>query len=144
MSVPVIPFEAGETRLDWLALCDAFEAGHRLPRAEIADSFLYRGADTLLSRAAWIDGLGLAGESAAIFPGNGGTGPPTGNGGGGRYPGDGVAPETERPAEVRETLTPPLVAEITTRTAEVKGSLLEEVAAELDVETTVEAPTFVG
>ena len=81
MSVPVIPFEAGEARLDWLALCDAFEAGHRLPRAEIADSFLYRGADTLLSRAAWIDGLGLAVKSATIFPGNGETGLPSVNGG---------------------------------------------------------------
>jgi arsenite-transporting ATPase len=66
------------------------------------------------------------------------------NGRGARYLRDRVATETERLAEVRETLTPPLVAEITTRTAEVKGSLLEEVAAELDVETTVEAPTFVG
>ncbi|WP_372892741.1 ornithine cyclodeaminase family protein [Rhodosalinus sp.] len=81
MSVPVIPFEAGEARLDWLALCDAFEAGHRMPRAEIADSFLYRGGDTLLSRAAWIDGLGLAVKSATIFPGNGEKGLPSVNGG---------------------------------------------------------------
>ncbi|MFP4404884.1 ornithine cyclodeaminase family protein [Rhodosalinus sp.] len=71
MSVPVIPFAEGEARLDWLALCDAFEAGHRMPRAEIGDTFLYRGADTLLSRAAWIDGLGIAVKSATIFPGNG-------------------------------------------------------------------------
>jgi arsenite-transporting ATPase len=45
---------------------------------------------------------------------------------------------------VRETLDPPLVAEIESRTAEVKGSLLDEVAEELDVETAAEAPTFVG
>ena len=64
-----IPF-AAESRLSWDGLCDAFEAGHRMPKAEIADSFLYRGKDTLLNRAAWIDGLGLAVKSATVFPGN--------------------------------------------------------------------------
>ena len=59
-----------EPRLDWLSLLDAFEAGHRLPRAEIGDTFLYRDPDTMLSRAAWIDGLGLLVKTATIFPGN--------------------------------------------------------------------------
>lgn len=59
-----------EAKLDWLKLGAALEAGHRLPRAEIADSFLYRGTDTLLNRAAWIDGLGLLVKSATIFPEN--------------------------------------------------------------------------
>jgi ornithine cyclodeaminase len=81
MSIPVIPFAEGEARLDWLALCDAFEAGHRMPRAEIGDTFLYRGGDTLLSRAAWIDGLGIAVKSATIFPGNGDKGLASVNGG---------------------------------------------------------------
>ena len=69
MSVAIIGPEA-EARLDWLGLCDALEAGHARPRAEIADSFLYRGSDTLLSRAAWIDGLGQLVKTATIFPGN--------------------------------------------------------------------------
>ncbi|HBZ43822.1 MAG TPA: ornithine cyclodeaminase [Maritimibacter sp.] len=69
MSIEIVPFEA-EARLDWIALTEALRAGHRLPKAEIADSFLYRGDDTLLNRAAWIDGLGLAVKSATIFPGN--------------------------------------------------------------------------
>ena len=55
-----IPFAEGEANLDWLAFCDALAAGHKLPKAEVADSFLYRGKDTLLNRAAWIDGMGLA------------------------------------------------------------------------------------
>ena len=59
-----------EGHLDWIALTDALEAGHRLPRAEIGDTFLYRGVDTVLSRAAWIDGLGIAVKTATIFPGN--------------------------------------------------------------------------
>ena len=59
-----------EPRLDWIALTDAIARGHELPRAEVADSFLYRGKDTLLTRSAWIDGLGLAVKPATIFPGN--------------------------------------------------------------------------
>ncbi|MDF1669272.1 MAG: ornithine cyclodeaminase [Roseovarius sp.] len=76
MSMTMIPFAEGEANLDWLGLCKAFEAGHQLPKAEIADSFLYRGKDTLLSRAAWIDGMGLAVKSATIFPDNPGRGDP--------------------------------------------------------------------
>ncbi|MDF3382061.1 MULTISPECIES: ornithine cyclodeaminase family protein [Sulfitobacter] len=68
--IPNISFEAGEALLDWIALTDALAAGHDLPKAEIGDTFLYRGKDTLLSRAAWIDGLGIAVKSATIFPGN--------------------------------------------------------------------------
>ncbi|MBO6601656.1 MAG: ornithine cyclodeaminase [Roseicyclus sp.] len=61
---------AAENVLTWRGLGDAIEAGHRLPKAEITDSFLYRGEDTMLSRAAWIDGLGLLVKTATIFPGN--------------------------------------------------------------------------
>lgn len=75
--IDIIPFEA-EAKLDWIALTDALAAGHDLPRAEVADSFLYRGDDTLLNRAAWIDGLGLAVKAATIFPNNAG---PSVNGG---------------------------------------------------------------
>jgi ornithine cyclodeaminase len=81
MPPTIIPFDEGERALDWLDLCAAFRAGHERPRAEIADSFLYRGGDTLLNRAAWIDGLGLAVKSATIFPGNAAQGLPTINGG---------------------------------------------------------------
>lgn len=66
----IIPFEEGERQLDWIGLTYALAAGHDLPKAEIADTFLYRGQDTLLNRAAWIDGLGLAVKSATVFPGN--------------------------------------------------------------------------
>ncbi len=76
MSITMIPFEEGEAHLDWLALCDAFAAGHTRPKAEIGDTFLYRNPDTLLSRSAWIDGMGLAVKSATVFPGNPGNGKP--------------------------------------------------------------------
>ena len=80
MSITIIGPEA-ESRLDWIALTDAFAAGHRKPRAEIGDTFLYRGSDTLLSRAAWIDGMGMAVKSATIFPANPEAGHPRINGG---------------------------------------------------------------
>jgi non-ribosomal peptide synthase protein (TIGR01720 family) len=55
LGIRVIGPEA-ESQLDWLELTEALEAGHRMPKAEIGDTFLYRDPDTLLSRAAWIDG----------------------------------------------------------------------------------------
>ncbi len=66
----IISFDEGEKNLTWLGLTDAMAAGHALPKAEISDSFLYRGKDTLLQRQAWIDGLGIAVKSATIFPDN--------------------------------------------------------------------------
>ncbi|KIN63078.1 Ornithine cyclodeaminase [Sulfitobacter noctilucicola] len=81
MTIPMIPFEEGEATLDWIGLTDALAAGHDLPRAEIGDTFLYRGDDTLLSRAAWIDGLGMAVKTATVFPANPSKGVPMINGG---------------------------------------------------------------
>jgi len=71
MSQPdFISFEQGDCILDWIGLTKALEAAHALPKAEINDSLLYRGKDTLLSRAAWIDGMGILVKSATVFPGN--------------------------------------------------------------------------
>lgn len=69
-----------ESRLTWQGLTEAIEAGHRRPKAEIRDMVLYRGEDTLLNRAAWIDGLGQLVKVATVFPGNGAQGLPTVNG----------------------------------------------------------------
>ncbi|MDB4197589.1 ornithine cyclodeaminase [Ascidiaceihabitans sp.] len=80
-SVPFIPFEEGEALLGWIGLTDALAAGHNLPKAEIGDTFLYRGSDTLLSRSAWIDGLGIAVKTATIFPNNPSESKPVVNGG---------------------------------------------------------------
>lgn len=80
ISIPFIPFDQGQALLDWLELTDALDAGHRLPKAKVDDIFLYRDPDTLLNRAAWIDGMGLAVKSASVFPGNPGRGVPMING----------------------------------------------------------------
>lgn len=69
MSIEIVGPEI-EPKLDWLKLTEAIEAGHRLPRAEVGDTFLRRRGDTLLTRSAWIDGMGLAVKAATIFPDN--------------------------------------------------------------------------
>jgi ornithine cyclodeaminase len=81
MTVEMIPFAEGEARLDWLGLIEALAAGHRLPKAEIADSFLYRGPDTMLTRSAWIDGMGMAVKTATLIKANAAAGKPAVNGG---------------------------------------------------------------
>ena len=59
-----------EHLLDWTTVADAIAEGHRAPRPAIGDTFLTRGDDTLLSRAAWIDGMGVAVKSVTVLPGN--------------------------------------------------------------------------
>jgi len=56
------------------------------------------------------------------------------DGRGARYLRERVATERERLDELHETFDQPVVAEVETRVREVKGSLLDEVAAELDVD----------
>ena len=80
MKFAYIPFDEGEKHLDWIGLTEAFAAGHTCPKAELSDTFLYRDPDTLLSRSAWIDGLGLAVKSATVFPQNPSRGTPMVNG----------------------------------------------------------------
>ncbi len=76
MTLPIISSGQAEPLLDWIELTDALAAGHDLPKAEIGDTFLYRDPDTMLSRAAWIDGMGLAVKTATAFPGNPAKGKP--------------------------------------------------------------------
>jgi ornithine cyclodeaminase len=55
---------------DWPSLIAALEAGHRSPRAEVADVFLGPPERTLLSRSARIEGIGFGVKSVTIVPGN--------------------------------------------------------------------------
>ncbi|QAX31158.1 ornithine cyclodeaminase family protein [Leisingera sp. NJS204] len=80
MSIPFIGFDEGEALLDWISFTGALAASHDLPKAGIGDTFLYRDPDTLLSRSAWIDGMGLAVKTANVFPRNPGAGKPMING----------------------------------------------------------------
>ncbi|WP_318567669.1 ArsA family ATPase [Salinigranum marinum] len=65
---------------------------------------------------------------------------PDENGRGARFLRDRVATETERLRTLREEFDQPVVAEIETRVSEVKGSLLADVADELDIGVSAEPP----
>ncbi|MGL4405960.1 MAG: ornithine cyclodeaminase family protein [Notoacmeibacter sp.] len=66
--------------LNWLGLIAALQSGHDRPKAQINDLILRRGPDTLLNRAAWIDGLGSLVKVATVMPGNTAQDLPTVNG----------------------------------------------------------------
>ena len=68
--IPVLTREQVEPLLDWLDLADALADGHRRPPAQIEDTLLSHAGDKLLSRAAWIEGLGIGVKSVTIFGGN--------------------------------------------------------------------------
>ncbi len=54
----------------WLDLIQAIEEGHRLPRPQIADVFQGNNATTMLSRAAFVDGLGCGVKTVTVVPEN--------------------------------------------------------------------------
>lgn len=66
-----------EGRLTWPGVVEALSAGLRHAPAQISDQFLTRDPDTLLSRAAWIEGLGFGVKSVSVMPGNSGSRHPT-------------------------------------------------------------------
>ncbi|MDO6728989.1 ornithine cyclodeaminase [Marinovum sp. 2_MG-2023] len=58
-------------------IVDAIDAGHRMPPAHIEDVFLGPPGRTLLSRAAWIEGLGYGVKSVTVMAENPTRGLPT-------------------------------------------------------------------
>lgn len=68
--IPFIDFDDVEEALTWTAVADCLAEGHRSPPGELGDLLLQRAPDSILNRAAWIDGLGIALKSVTIFPEN--------------------------------------------------------------------------
>ena len=75
--IPVLTATDVEPLLDWLSLTEALAEGHRRAPAQIRDVLMGRGADRLLSRAAWIDGFGIGVKSVTVYPANPGAGRPS-------------------------------------------------------------------
>ncbi len=65
-----ISFEEADPHLNWTAIANAMHDGHLLPKAKIGDLLLQETPNALLSRGAWIDGLGMAMKSMSVFPNN--------------------------------------------------------------------------
>ena len=72
----MITYEAA-TRLDWPGAVEALRFGHTLPRAQVGDMFLGPAQATLLSRGAYIEGLGYGVKSFTVCDGNAAQGLPT-------------------------------------------------------------------
>jgi ornithine cyclodeaminase len=75
--IPVLTAAEAESLMDWLALTEALAEGHRRPPAQIRDVLMGRSEDRLLSRASWIDGLGLGVKSVTVYPANPAAGRPS-------------------------------------------------------------------
>lgn len=70
MSLPFITFTDADLKLNWLDLISSLESGHKLPKAQVHDVFMNQDKNNILSRHAWIEGLGIAVKTATIFPEN--------------------------------------------------------------------------
>ncbi|HVL21954.1 MAG TPA: ornithine cyclodeaminase [Amaricoccus sp.] len=71
MSGPrLITYDQAIGRVAWPGAVEALRAGHRLPKAEVADAFLGPPEATLLSRAAYIEGLGYGAKSVTVVDAN--------------------------------------------------------------------------
>lgn len=77
MGTTFIRYDDVANRLSWAEVVDALRAGHRLPRAATADVRLGPSSATLLSRGAFIPGLGYGVKAVTVFDGNGLRGLPT-------------------------------------------------------------------
>lgn len=66
----LVTYEDGVGKLSWAGAIEALRQGHLLPRAEIADLFLGPATGTMMSRAAYIEGLGYGAKSFTVFDAN--------------------------------------------------------------------------
>lgn len=77
MILKTITYDDMASRFAWLDAVAALRDGHRLPRAQIGDIFLGPADGTLLSRGAYVPGLGYGLKSVTVFDKNAKAGLPT-------------------------------------------------------------------
>ena len=70
MTLPFMTFDEVNPKLNWLDLIQDLKEGHLLPKAQVQDVFMNHATKNILSRHAWIEGLGIAVKTATIFPEN--------------------------------------------------------------------------
>ncbi len=68
--IPFISARDVEDGLSWTQIADALAKGHRGNRASLGDLLLREDGNSILNRAAWIDGQGIALKSVTVFPKN--------------------------------------------------------------------------
>ncbi|MFO1141145.1 MAG: ornithine cyclodeaminase [Amaricoccus sp.] len=66
----IVTYEEAAGRVSWPQAVEALRAGHLLPRAQITDMLVGPPDATLLSRAAFIEGLGYGMKSVTVFDRN--------------------------------------------------------------------------
>ncbi|MDP5308883.1 ornithine cyclodeaminase family protein [Paracoccus spongiarum] len=73
----ILTHDAVAGRLSWPEAVEALQQGHLLPPAEIRDVFLGPPDGTMMSRSAFIEGLGYGAKTFTVFDGNATRGLPT-------------------------------------------------------------------
>ena len=73
----ILSYEAAIGHMNWPAAVEALRQGHALPRAEIRDVFLGPPDGTMMSRSAYIEGLGYGAKTFTVFDANAARGLPT-------------------------------------------------------------------
>ena len=73
----ILTYQAAAGRLDWSRAVEALRQGHALPQAQIRDVFLGPPTGTMMSRSAYIEGLGYGAKTFTVFDGNAARGLPT-------------------------------------------------------------------
>ncbi|WP_320170007.1 hypothetical protein [Maridesulfovibrio sp.] len=77
MNTPFITYNETINKLAWPDAVEALRAGHLCPEAQVKDIFLGPAEGTLLSRGAYIEGLGYGVKSTTVFSGNAKVGLPS-------------------------------------------------------------------
>lgn len=74
---PFLSYDATIERLDWPGAVKALRKGHDLPAAQIKDVFLGPPTGTMMSRSAYIEGLGYGAKTFTVLDANAARGIPT-------------------------------------------------------------------